>query len=81
MNFNINQLKATLPELLDMLRTTEATIKWAKPVMLAGPSSMKLKPKGKGKKKKKGKKIGAKGEVSKPKVPREQCYNCGKKGH
>ena len=54
MNFNMNKLEVTLPELLKMLRKAESTIKKEKPVLYTGESKKKRKAerslkKGKGK--------------------------------
>ena len=50
-NFNMNSLEATLPDLLSMLRTAETTIKKDKPVLLVSSAHSKAKKpkKGKGK--------------------------------
>ena len=82
MNFNINKLEVTLPELLNMLREAESTIKKEKPVLYTGETRKKWKAE---RSLKKGK---GKGRLGKTKVTKKdpakdkgQCFHFGKDGH
>ncbi|KAK8975005.1 hypothetical protein V6N11_000282 [Hibiscus sabdariffa] len=86
LNFNMNEIEKTLPQLLGMLRTTEGNMKkgGSKSVLMV----REAKGKGKGKKVAKSKGIGKtkpKGkEALKPKggVRKDgKCFHCGKTGH
>ncbi|KAL4367289.1 hypothetical protein GQ457_05G022980 [Hibiscus cannabinus] len=86
LNFNMNQIEKTLPQLLGMLRTAEGNMKkgGSKSVLMV----CEAKGKGKGKKVAKSKGIGKtklKGkEALKPKggVSKDgKCFHCGKTGH
>ena len=82
MNFNMNKLEVTLPELLNMLREAESTIKKEKPVLYTGETRKKRKAerslkKGKGK----GKQGKAKVAKKDPTKDKGQCFHCGKDGH
>ena len=82
MNFNMNKLKVTLPELLNMLREAESTIKKEKPVLYTSETRKKRKAerslkKGKGK----GKPGKAKVDKKDPAKDKGQCFHCGNDGH
>ena len=82
MNYNMNKLEVTLPELLNMLREAESTIKKEKPILYTGETRKKRKAerslkKGKGKGKP-GKAKVAKKDLANDKV---QCFHYGKDGH
>ena len=82
MNFNMNKLEVTLPELLNMLREAESTIKKEKPVLYTGETRKKRKAerslkKGKGK----GKQGKAKVAKKDPTKDKGQCFHYGKDGH
>ena len=81
MNYNMNEIAKTFPELLSMLRTAEQNLKKIKPIMMVQKGKGKRKPKGKGKPQTKGK---AKSSALKPKggVAKEcTCFHCGQTGH
>ena len=81
-NFNMNKMQTSLPELLNMLSTTEGNLHKERPqVLLVGETKKKRKPifslkKGKGKK-------NVKKATSERKVKNDKgiCFHCGKKGH
>ena len=84
MNYNMNDLDKSLPELLNMLRTAEQNLKKAKPILMV------QKGKGKGKANKKKDKANGKSNASsssaalKPKggVAKEgECFHCKQPGH
>ncbi|KAK8931471.1 hypothetical protein KSP39_PZI016311 [Platanthera zijinensis] len=86
LNYNMNEIDKTLPELLGMLRTAEINMKKAKPV---SPILMvhKGKEKAKGSKKTK---VGPKSHLEpksialmkkKSTVKEGKCHHCGKAGH
>ncbi|KAK8590369.1 hypothetical protein V6N13_057262 [Hibiscus sabdariffa] len=84
LNFNMNEINKTLPQLLGMLRTAEGNMKRVD----LSPSSLVREAKGKGKKVAKSKGIGKtkpKGkEALKPKggVSKDgKCFHCGETGH
>ena len=82
MNFNMNKLEVTLPELLNILREAESTIKKEKPVLYTSETKKKRKAersfkKGKGK----GKPGKAKVTKKDPAKDKGQCFHCGKDGH
>ena len=90
MNYNMNEIDKTLPQLLSMLRTAEANIKKAKPnaVLMVqkdkGKGKAQGKAKGKNKKGQKPKPYAKPIDALKPKggVPKEgDCFHCGKTGH
>ncbi|KAM1105258.1 hypothetical protein ACFX13_013840 [Malus domestica] len=89
MNYNMNKMDGTLSELLNMLVTTEKTMKKENVVGTAAvaynkSSSSKVKPQGKGKgKEKKSPTPKPQGEVRKKKAkePKGTCHHCGKEGH
>ncbi|CAA0811079.1 Unknown protein, partial [Striga hermonthica] len=89
-NFNMHNMETSLPELVNMLKTAESTIKKDKPVLLFGSSfgSKTLKSKkrkGKGKvPNKSNKKANNNKDKNKEKVnpqSNHECYYCGKTGH
>ncbi|KAL4367182.1 hypothetical protein GQ457_05G023760 [Hibiscus cannabinus] len=86
MNFNMNEIEKTLPQLLGMLRTVEGSMKkgGSKSVLMVhevkgkGKRKKVAKSKGNGKTKPKGKEaLKPKGGVSKD----GKCFHCGKTGH
>ncbi|KAA3450189.1 polyprotein [Gossypium australe] len=87
LNFNMNEIDKTLPQLLSMLRTAEGNLKKVgpKPILMVrnnkgkGKAKVQTKPKGKGKPKfGKGKAaLKPKGRVSKE----GNCFHCGVTGH
>ncbi|KAL4302067.1 hypothetical protein GQ457_10G012170 [Hibiscus cannabinus] len=86
LNFNMNEIEKTLPQLLGMLRTTEGNMKkgGSKSVLMVcevngkGKGKKVAKSKGNGKTKPKGKEaLKPKGGVSKD----GKCFHCGKTGH
>ena len=82
MNFNMNKLEVTLPELLNMLREVESTIKKEKPVLYTSETRKKRKTE-RSLKKGKGKGRLGKAKVAKkdPTKDKGQCFHCGKDGH
>ena len=82
MNFNMNKLKVTLPELLNMLRETESNIKKEKLLLYAGETRKKWKPK---KSLMKGKGKGRLGKIKVAKMDpvkeKGQCFYYGKDKH
>ncbi|GAV90310.1 hypothetical protein CFOL_v3_33719, partial [Cephalotus follicularis] len=81
MNFHINKIEVTLPELINMLKTAEGTFKKAKaPVLLVGESSKGKK--GKKNLKKTSKSLQVKGGVRKALITEKKgtCFHCGKDG-
>ena len=89
MNYNMNKMDSTLSELLNMLATTERTMKKESVVGTAvvvhnKPSTSKAKTKGKGKGKEKESSISkAQGGVKKKKAkePKGPRFHCGKDWH
>ncbi|KAL4302552.1 hypothetical protein GQ457_10G011590 [Hibiscus cannabinus] len=84
LNFNMNEINKTLPQLLGMLRTVEGNMKkgGSKSILMVreakGKGKKVAKSKGIGKSKPKGKEaLKPKGGVSKD----EKCFYCGKSGH
>ncbi|KAL4302806.1 hypothetical protein GQ457_10G012270 [Hibiscus cannabinus] len=84
LNFNMNEINKTLPQLLGMLRTVEGNMKkgGSKLVLMVreakGKGKKVAESKGIGKTKPKGKEaLKPKGGVSKY----EKCFHCGKPGH
>ncbi|KAK8694591.1 hypothetical protein V6N13_072139 [Hibiscus sabdariffa] len=84
LNFNMNEINKTLPQLLGMLRTVEGNMKkgGSKSVLMVreakGKGKKVAKSKGIGKTKPKGKEaLKPKGGVSKD----GKCFHCGKTGH
>ncbi|KAL4385140.1 hypothetical protein GQ457_15G016350 [Hibiscus cannabinus] len=84
LNFNMNEINKTLPQLLGMLRTVEGNMKngGSKSVLMVREAKVKgkkvAKSKGIGKTKPKGKDaLKPKGGVSKD----GKCFHCGKPGH
>ncbi|KAK8696819.1 hypothetical protein V6N13_001944 [Hibiscus sabdariffa] len=84
LNFNMNEINKTLPQLLGMLRTAESNMKkgGSKSVLMVrvakGKGKKVAKSKGNGKTKPKGKEaLKPKGGVSKD----GKCLHCGKTGH
>ncbi|KAK8535581.1 hypothetical protein V6N12_057097 [Hibiscus sabdariffa] len=84
MNFNMNEINKTLPQLLGMLRTAESNMKkgGSKSVLMVRVAKKKgkkvAKSMGSGKTKPKGKEaLKPKGGVSKD----GKCFHCGKTGH
>ncbi|KAK9034063.1 hypothetical protein V6N11_050241 [Hibiscus sabdariffa] len=84
LNFNMNEINETLPQLLGMLRTVEGNMKkgGSKSVLMVreakGKGKKVAKSKGIGKTKSKGKEaLKTKGGVSKD----GKCFHCGKPGH
>ncbi|KAK8597148.1 hypothetical protein V6N12_065624 [Hibiscus sabdariffa] len=84
LNFNMNEINKTLPQLLGMLRTTERVMKkdGSKSVLLVreakGNGKKVAKSKGSGKTKAKGKNVlKPKGTISKD----GKCFHCNKSGH
>ncbi|KAL4368227.1 hypothetical protein GQ457_05G022170 [Hibiscus cannabinus] len=84
LNFNMNEIEKTLPQLLGMLRTAEGNMKkgGSKSVLMVrevkGKGKKVAKSKGIGKTKPKGKEaLKPKGGVSKD----GKCFHCGKPGH
>ena len=86
MNFNMNQLERSLPDLLNMLRVAEKDLKKAKvasPVLLVGKTK---KRKGKAKAFEINKTVPSKKQRKGQQKPASKekdalCYACGKKGH
>ena len=80
MNFNMNKLEVTLPELLNMLREAESTIKKEKSVLYTGEIKKKRKAE---KSLKKGKGRSGKAKVAKkdPAKDKGQCFHYGKDGY
>ena len=88
LNYNMNEIDKTLPQLLSMLRTAETNVKKAKPNAILMVQKDKSKAKGKAMgKNKKGQKPKGKSKPNstlKPKggVPKEgNCFHCGETGH
>ncbi|KAL4386050.1 hypothetical protein GQ457_09G016190 [Hibiscus cannabinus] len=83
LNFNMNEIEKTLPQLLGMLRTAEGNMKkgGSKSVLMVREAKERkkvAKSKGNGKTKPKGKEaLKPKGGVSKD----GKCFHCGKTGH
>ncbi|KAK8593532.1 hypothetical protein V6N12_045612 [Hibiscus sabdariffa] len=84
LNFNMNEINKTLPQLLGMLRTAESNIKkgGSKSILMVreakGKGKKVEKSKGTGKTKPKGKEaLKPKGGISKD----GKCFHCGKPGH
>ncbi|KAK8571248.1 hypothetical protein V6N13_103377 [Hibiscus sabdariffa] len=86
LNFNMNEIEKTLPQLLGMLRTAEGNMKkgGSKSILMVreakgkGKGKKVAKSKGNGKTKPKGKEaLKPKGGVSKD----GKCFHCGKTGH
>ncbi|KAK8597087.1 hypothetical protein V6N12_065563 [Hibiscus sabdariffa] len=84
LNFNMNEINKTLPQLLGMLRTAEGNMKkgGSKSILMVreakGKGKKVAKSKGTGKTKPKGKEaLKPKGGVSKD----GKCFHCGKPGH
>ncbi|KAK8715892.1 hypothetical protein V6N13_043217 [Hibiscus sabdariffa] len=84
LNFNMNEINKTLPQLLGMLRTAESNMKkgGSKSILMVreakGKGKKVAKSKGTGKTKPKGKEaLKPKGGVSKD----GKCFHCGKPGH
>ncbi|KAK8559961.1 hypothetical protein V6N12_012772 [Hibiscus sabdariffa] len=84
LNFNMNEINKTLPQLLGMLRTAESNMKkgGSKSILMVrevkGKGKKVAKSKGTGKTKPKGKEaLKPKGRVSKD----GKCFHCGKPGH
>ena len=78
LNFQMNKIEVTIPELINMLKTAEPSIKKdQKAIMLVDSSS---KRKSQGKKKKKKMTMKPKGGVKK-KDAKGQCFHCNKSGH
>ncbi|KAK8640436.1 hypothetical protein V6N13_008190 [Hibiscus sabdariffa] len=84
LNFNMNEINKTLPQLLGMLRTAEGNMKkgGSKSILIVreakGKGKKVAKSKGTGKTKPKGKEaLKPKGGVSKD----GKCFHCGKPGH
>ncbi|KAK8578849.1 hypothetical protein V6N13_142124 [Hibiscus sabdariffa] len=84
LNFNMNEINKTLPQLLGMLRTAESNMKkgGSKSVLMVREAKRKgkkvAKSKGNGKTKPKGKEaLKPKGGVNKD----GKCFHCGKTGH
>ncbi|MCR4790616.1 MAG: DDE-type integrase/transposase/recombinase, partial [Treponemataceae bacterium] len=80
-NYHMNKLNSSLPELLNMLKTAESHIKKDKgPILLVGESSKK-KSDNKGSKKK----LNPKSRIKKKKEKKISgpgtCFHCGKMGH
>ncbi|XP_042415804.1 RNA polymerase II C-terminal domain phosphatase-like 2 isoform X1 [Zingiber officinale] len=76
MNYRINQIESTIPELINMLKIVELSVKKEPKVVMLFDSSKKgskrkLKTQAKGKKKPK------KGELA----PKGSCHHCGEMGH
>ena len=78
----MNKLEVTLPELLNMLREAESTIKKEKPVLYTGETRKKRKAE-RSLKKGKGKGRSGKAKVAKkdPAKDKGQCFHYGKDGH
>ncbi|KAL5716274.1 hypothetical protein ACHQM5_017990 [Ranunculus cassubicifolius] len=88
LNYNMNKMDLTLPELMNSLQQAEDLVKKNPSVMISeNVESSKPKPKGKGnwKKGKKFTPLGAKGGVKKNSKegtkPKGDCFHCGKPGH
>lgn len=85
MNFNMNKIECSLPELLNMLKTVEPNVKVSSGHVLAVQSSKGTKRKIKGSFKKTSKK--AKNNFKTVKANKDNtksddpCYHCGVKGH
>ena len=82
MNFNMNKLEVTLPELINMLREAESTIKKEKPVLYTGETKKKRKAE-RSLKKGKGKGRPGKAKVAKKDLAKNkgQCFHYGKHRH
>ena len=81
MNFNLTQVEtSTLPELLNMLKTTEDSIKKEKGYVLMVEPSKKRKFKS-GPKKTIKKAFKPTDKIKKEKKPKGTCFHCGKDGH
>ena len=81
MNFNMNKLEVTLPELLNMLREVESTIKKEKLVFYTGETRKKRKAERSLKKgKDKGRPGKAKVAKKDPAKDKGQCFHYGKDG-
>jgi hypothetical protein len=90
LNFNMNKLEVTLPELLNMLRTAENSVSGDKGKSIMMVTSSKSAGKSSGTKKNnktavKKKKMKAKGKAKKSSKAaskaEDKCYECGKAGH
>ena len=84
MNYNMQGMDKTIPELFAMLKTAEVEIKKENQVLMVN-NTTSFKKKGKGKKgnfKKNGKQVAA--QVKKPKSgpkPQTECFYCKGNGH
>ncbi|KAJ8753578.1 hypothetical protein K2173_022819 [Erythroxylum novogranatense] len=81
LNYRMNQISTTIPELINLLKTAEQAIKKdSKQVLLVDSSSGSKKKKLKKKRSKK-----PKGSIAKKKTketaPKGTCFHCGKTGH
>ncbi|GKU97061.1 hypothetical protein SLEP1_g10245 [Rubroshorea leprosula] len=87
LNFNMNKMVVTLPELRNMLQRAEELIKKEKPVIMIAEKGKSSKPKYKNKKRNFGNNKGFKqipgGNAKKVKRDKSEdaCHFCGKKGH
>ena len=81
-NFNMNKIDVTLPELLNMLKNAEGTMKKERPVLFVAENYKKRKKsfkkgQGKNKRTKKAKVVKKKESVK----AKRQCFHCSKDGH
>ena len=83
MNYHMNKIDSTLPELLNMLATTEGTLKDSRGMILAVErASFKRKSSFKKKKKPvKKQKNEAKPKKQVPKKADDKCFHCNVEGH
>ena len=84
MNFNMNKLKVTVPELCNMLKTTQENLpETPRPAMVVAASKQKRKQMSKGKKgnHKPKKDIQKKKGPQKANEPKGTCFHCRKQGH
>ena len=78
-NYYMNKLKISLPELLNMLKTVESHFKGEKaPIFLVDKINKKVK---KGSKKKMNPKAGISKKKMKKVSVKSTCYHCGKESH
>ncbi|XP_074590045.1 BRAP2 RING ZnF UBP domain-containing protein 2-like [Curcuma longa] len=77
MNYQMNHLESTIPELINMLKTVESSIKKEQKAVMVIDSSKKGSKKRKSKDQAKEKKKAKKEELT----PKGLCHHCGKVGH
>ncbi|KAJ8761673.1 hypothetical protein K2173_004449 [Erythroxylum novogranatense] len=82
LNYRMNQISMTIPELINLLKTAEQSIKKdSKPVLVVDSSSSGSKKKKLKKKRSKKSKGSAAKKKTKETAPKGTCFHCGKTGH